>query len=83
MVIVNLKKISIKNVFTNNLTFINPQSALFGLKSQKMPVISLYWFAAQQQTSTLRRQKYRSIYSKFSVELSELTPRFQNPQEVA
>ena len=40
-----------------------------------MPVISLYWFAAQQ--------KPRSIYSKFSVELSELTPSFQNPQEVA
>ena len=42
----------------------------------------MYWFAAQQQTSTYRRQKSRSIYSKFSVELSELTPSFQNPQEV-
>ena len=48
-----------------------------------MPVILLYWFAAQQQTSTLRRQKSRFIYSKFSVELSELTASFQNPQEVA
>ena len=48
-----------------------------------MPVISLYRFAAQQQTSTLRRQKSCYIYSKFSVELSELTPSFQNPQEVA
>ena len=48
-----------------------------------MPVIALNWFAAQQQTSTLRRQKYRSIYSKFSVELSGLTPRFQKEQEVA
>ena len=43
----------------------------------------MYWFAVQQQTSTYRRQKSRSIYSKFSVELSELTPSFQNPQEVA
>ena len=48
-----------------------------------MPVISVYWFAAQQQTSTCRRQKSRSIYSKFSVEENELTPSFQNSQEVA
>ena len=48
-----------------------------------MPVISLYWFAEQQQTSALRRQKSGSIYSKFSVEWSELTPSFQNLQEVA
>ena len=48
-----------------------------------MPVISLYWFAVQQQTSTRRRQKSRSIYSKFSVEENELTPSFQNPQEGA
>ena len=42
MVIFNLKKISIKGVFTSNLTFINPYNALFGLKSKKkMPVISL------------------------------------------
>ena len=47
--------------------------------SKKMPVILLYWFAAHQQTSTLRRQKFRSIYSKCSVELSEITPSFQNP----
>ena len=39
-----------------------------------MPVISLYWFAVQQQTSTSRRQKSSSVYSKFSVEQSELTP---------
>ena len=49
----------------------------------KMPVISLYWFVAQQQTSTCRRRKSRSIYSKFSVEENELTPSFQDPQEVA
>ena len=48
-----------------------------------MPVISLYWFAAQQQTSTCRLQKSHSIYSKFSVEEIEVTPSFQNPQEVA
>ena len=48
-----------------------------------MPVISLYWYAAQDQTSTLRRQKFRSIYSKFRVDLSEFTPSFLNRQEVA
>ena len=51
--------------------------------SKKMTVISLYWFAAQQQTSTCRLQKSSSIYPKFSVEESELTPSFQNPPEVA
>ena len=48
-----------------------------------MPAISLYWFATQQQISTCRRQKSCSIYLKFDVEWSELTPSFQNPQEVA
>ena len=47
-----------------------------------MRVISLYWFAAQQQTSACRRQASGSFYSKFSVEWSELTPSFQNRQEV-
>ena len=51
--------------------------------SKIMPVISLYWFAAQQITSTYRRQKSCSIYWKFSVEWSELTRSFQNPLEVA
>ena len=50
--------------------------------SRKKPVISLCWFAAQQQTSTCRPQKSQSIYSKFSLEENELTPSFQNPQEV-
>ena len=43
-----------------------------------MPVISVYWFAG-----TCRQQKFGSIYSKFNVEENELTPTFQNPQEVA
>ena len=43
----------------------------------------MYWFAGQQQTSTCRHEKSRSIYSKISVEQNELTPSFQNPQEVA
>ena len=34
---------------------------------------SVYWFAALQQTSTCRRHKSHSIYSKFSVEENELT----------
>ena len=84
MVTFNLKIISIKSVYTSNITFINPWNALFGLKSlKKMLVVSLYWFATQEQTGTCRRQKFRSIYSKFSVEENELTPSFQNPQEVA
>ena len=43
-----------------------------------MSVISLYWCADQQQTSTCRRQKSGSPYSKFSVESNELTTSFKN-----
>ena len=32
----NLKMISIKSVFINNLTFINPWNVLFGFNSQKI-----------------------------------------------
>ena len=56
-------------------------SSVWNLK--KMSVISVYWFAVQQQTSTERFQKSRSFYSKFSAEENELTPSFQNPQEMA
>ena len=35
------------------------------------------------KTSTYTRQKSRSIYSKFSLEWSEVIPNFQNPQKVA
>ena len=48
-----------------------------------MLVISLYWFAAEQQANRSRRQKSHSIYSKFGVPKNELTPRFQNQQELA
>ena len=37
-----------KSIISCNLSFINPYSAHFGLKFlKKIPVISLYWFAAQ------------------------------------
>ena len=38
-----------------------------------MQVISLYWFAAQQQASTLRRQKTGLLYVKFNAEINELS----------
>ena len=38
-----------------------------------MKVIPLYWFAAQQQTSTFRRQKSGLFYQKFGVEINELS----------
>ena len=79
MVIFNLKKISIKSVFTSNLIFINPWNALFRLKPlKKLPLISLSWFGAQQQASTLSGQISRSTYSEFMEKLSEFTPSFQN-----
>ena len=78
MVTFNWIIISIKYVFTSNLTFA-PQFEI----SKKMSGISLYWIAAQQKASTCRRQKSHSIYSKFRVEENELTLRFQYPQKVA
>ena len=50
---------------------------------KKMPTTSLCWFAVRQQTSTLKHQKARSIYTRISVGLSDLSPSFQNLQEVA
>ena len=38
-----------------------------------MKVTLLHWFAAQQQTSTFRRQKVDSFYPKFSAKLNDLT----------
>ena len=82
--LLNLEKMTSqkKCIFQNfeKLT-LRTRSSVWYLK--KMPVILLYWFAVQQQTSTCRRKKSRSIYSKFSVEQNEFTPSFQNPQEVA
>ena len=40
---------------------------------EKVKVISLYWFRAQQQTSTFRGQTFGLFYLKFSAEFNELT----------
>ena len=62
---------------------------LSGLKFKKKMRVILLQFAAQQQASTLKRQKSRqklhqkSIIAKFSFELSELTLSFLNSQELA
>ena len=61
------------------LTFRTP-SSVWNL--QKIPVILLYLFAAQQQNGTCRLKKLLSIYSKFSVEGNDLTTSFKNPQEL-
>ena len=45
--------------------------------------MSLYWFAAQQKTSSLRHQKYACFYSKFNAQFDELSPTFSKQQEVA
>ena len=50
---------------------------------KKMPVILLYWFAAPQKTSTLRRQKWSFFESKFSIESNGFVPSFYKEQEVA
>ena len=47
---------------------------------EKMLVISLYWFAAQQHNSSLRRQKDSLFDSKFIVESNEYVPTFFKEQ---
>ena len=43
----------------------------------------MYWFVAQQQTCTLRPQKYGSFYVKFSAEFNGCGLFFQKQKEVA
>ena len=38
---------------------------------EKVKVISLYWFAAQQETITFRRQKFGLFYLEFSTDFNE------------
>ena len=38
-----------------------------------MNVISLYWIAMQQQTSTFRQQTFDLFYPEFSAELNDLS----------
>ena len=40
---------------------------------EKRQAILLYWFAAQQQTSTLGWQKFAFFYAKFSAEFNEIS----------
>ena len=42
-----------------------------------MQPTSLYWFAAQKQTSTSRQKKFELFYQKFSSQFNELSPKFQ------
>ena len=39
---------------------------------EKMQATSLYWFAAQQQTSSFKRQESGFFYASFSSELNEI-----------
>ena len=45
--------------------------ACFIKVSDKRPVIWLYWFTAQHQTSAFTRQKHDSFYSKFDAQFNE------------
>ena len=83
MVTFSHKMICIKNVLRVFLPLLTlrTRSSVWDLKNNAGNLV--YWFAAQQKLSTCRRQKSSSIYSKFSLEDNELTPRFQNPLEVA
>ena len=49
------------------------EHALFFKMFEKTQAIFLYWFAAQQQIGTLRRQKFGLFYVEFSAEVNELS----------
>ena len=48
----------------------------------KTQLISVYWFAGQQQTSTRRTQKIDLYYQRFIPEFNELGLSFWKQQEV-
>ena len=57
--------------------YFNPWSAHCFLKFlKKTQAILLYWFVAQQQTSTSRRQKFTFFYLKFSAKFNEVSFKF-------
>ena len=70
--------ISIKSVFTSTLSFINTERALRFEMFEKMPLISLNWFAVHQQTITCKRQNSGCFYLKFSEKPNELTTSLWN-----
>ena len=49
---------------------------------KKTQAISLYRLAAQQQTSTSRRQNFHLFYPKFSAKFNKLSSKFWKWQEV-
>ena len=54
----------------NNFEY-SPLEPVLPFKSfEKMQAISLYWFPAKQQTSTLRRQNIGLFYVKFNAQFN-------------
>ena len=49
---------------------------------EKARVRLVYWYAVQQETSTLRRQKWAGFSSKFNLVLDELTLGFSKSNKV-
>ena len=65
--------VSIRGIFSIRFSFIILQPApSFSKIFEKRQIVLLYWFAAQQQSSTLRQQKFPSFYSKFNARSDEL-----------
>ena len=48
---------------------------------KKRQVLSLYWFSAEEQTSTFKRKKMEPFYIKFSEDLNEFVARVYKQQE--
>ena len=77
MVTFSPQMISIKSIFTNTLSFINPQNALFGLKSlKKYRSFRCTGLLGSSKLVHTDAKKSDSFYLRFSVEWNELTPSF-------
>ena len=48
---------------------------------EKTQTISLYWFAAQRQTSTSRDQKLEFFYLRISSQFNELKSKFKSDKK--
>ena len=49
---------------------------LTGTTFDKRPVVSLYWFATQQEADTCSRQMRSLFYSKFNAQFKEVSRSF-------
>ena len=82
--VIYLMKLKVKNLIFSIKTLWQALVLSFLKKFlDKRPVLLLYWFGDQQQTSAVRCQNYASFYSKFNAQLVERTSSSPKQYEIA